>query len=62
MKSLSVLLIGGLLSGSLAPFAPASGCDHDSPISDTLKVLGDLVTDEEELSELEEELNAKSLA
>lgn len=59
MKSLSVLLIGGLLSGSLVPFAPASGCDNDSPISDTLKVLGDLVTDEEELSELEEELNAK---
>lgn len=58
MKSLSALLIGGLLTGSAA-FLPVPGFDNDSPISDSLNALGDLVTDEEGLSELEEELNAE---
>lgn len=59
MKSLSVLLIGGLLSGSVAAFLPASGSDSDSPISNSLKTLGNLLTDEEGLSELEDELTAE---
>ena len=59
MKSLSVLLIGGLLSGSFAASIPVSGSDQDSFISDSLKTAGDLVTDEEGLSELEKELKAE---
>ena len=58
MKSLSALLIGGLLSGSAAAFLPTSGTDNESLIGDSLKALGELVTDEEGLSELEEELRA----
>lgn len=59
MKSLSVLLIGGLLSGSVAAFVPASGSDQDSPVSDCLNAAGDLLIDEEGLSELENELKAE---
>ncbi len=58
MKSLSVLLIGGLLSGSLAAFLPDSGSNNDSPNSAPLKMVRDLVTDEEGLLELEKELKA----
>ena len=58
MKSLSVLLIGGLLSGSLAAFLPDSGSNNDSPNSAPLKTVRDLVTDEEGLLELENELKA----
>lgn len=58
MKSISALLVGGLLSGSIAAFLPASGIDNDSLIGDSLKALGELVTDEEGLSELEGELRA----
>ena len=59
MKSLSALLIGGLLSGSVAAFIPASTSNNDSLIGDTLKALGDSVTDEEGLSELQAELKAE---
>lgn len=58
MKSLSALLIGGLLSGSAAAFLPTAGTDNESLIGDSLKSLGALVTDEEGLAELEEELRA----
>lgn len=58
MRSLSVLLIGGLLSGSVAAFVPAAGRDNDSLIQNSLKTLGDMVTDEEVLSALEDELKA----
>ncbi len=59
MKSLSVLLMGGLLSASAAAFVPSSGIDNDSLIDDSLKSLRDIVSDEEALSELEDELKAE---
>lgn len=59
MKSLSVLLIGGLLSGSVATFVPVAGSDNDSPVIDSLKAVEDFVTDEEGLSELEDGLKAE---
>lgn len=58
MKSLSVLLIGGLVSSSIAVFGPTSGADNNSLISNTLKTARELVTDEEGLSALEEGVNA----
>jgi chaperonin cofactor prefoldin len=68
MKSLSALLIGGLISGSLA--ASVLGFDNESLlsgslVSDSLKAAGDFLNDENGLSELEKELNAdgnKSIA
>jgi len=68
MKSLSALLIGGLISGSLATSVP--GFDNESLlsgslVSDSLKAVGDFLKDENGLSELEAELNAagnKSIA
>lgn len=68
MKSLSALLIGGLISGSLATSVP--GFDNESLlsgplVSDSLKAVGDFLSDENGLSELEAELNAagnKSIA
>ena len=61
MKSLYALLIGGLISGSLADSVP--GFDNESPlsgslVSDSLKAAGDFLNDENGLSELEKELNA----
>lgn len=61
MKSLSALLIGGLISGSLADSVP--GFDNESLlsgslVSDSLKAAGDFLNDENGLSELEKELNA----
>ena len=68
MKSLYALLIGGLISGSLATSVP--GFDNESLlsgplVSDSLKAVGDFLNDENGLSELEAELNAagnKSIA
>jgi hypothetical protein len=59
MKSLSVLLIGGLLSGSVAALLPDSGSDDESPIGDSLKTLSDMVTDEEGLSRLDDNLKTE---
>lgn len=59
MRSLSVLLISGLLSSSVAAFLPGSLSENDSLISDSLKSLGDMVTDEEGLSALAEQLQAE---
>ena len=58
MKSLSALLIGGLISGSLATSVP--GFDNESLLSDTLvsdslKAVGDFLSDEHGLPELEED-------
>ena len=68
MKSLSALLIGGLISGSLATSVPVFDNESllsDSLVSDSLKAVGDFLSDEHGLPELEEELNAdgnKSIA
>ena len=68
MKSLSALLIGGLISGSLATSVPCFDNESllsGSLVSDSLKAVGDFLSDEHGLSELEEDLNAagnKSIA
>lgn len=68
MKSLAALLIGGLMSGGLVTSLP--GFDNESHhgssfVRDSLKAVGELLSDERGLAELEEDLNAagsKSIA
>lgn len=58
MKSVTVLLMSGLLSSNIAAVTRPSVSDNDLPISVAVKNSRFLVTDDDGLSKLEEELNA----